>query len=243
MLFNPLHLARIARLRHLVVWLLIVALPAHNLSGVLQRVLGASHRHAPVVAEAPSLPGLPSSSVHTALQQGLRTLVATAIGEQAWALIDGDHARALARQQAAEEHAHPARPQATFSATDLRQALAASDQEPAWAAPEDASPTTAAAAPPSTAHGHGQGAHSHDGFQRHVHDAHDASVVALGEKASNDPAAPATHADAGAGTFPLPVAHAALALTPAAAPAAWRPVTTQPWHNHVSGPLERPPQA
>lgn len=236
MLFNPLHLARIARLRHLVVWLLIVAMPVHSLSGVLQRVLGASHRHAPVVAEATSLPGLPSYSLHASLQQGLRTLVATAIGEQAWALIAGDHARTLARQQAAEEHVHPARPQATFSATDLRQALAASNQEPAWAAPEDASPTT-------TAHGHGQGAHSHDGFQRHVHDAHDATVVALGEKASNDPAAPATQADAGAGTFPLPAAHAAMALTPAAHPAAWRPVTTLPWHNHVSGPLERPPQA
>ncbi len=246
MLFNPLHLARTARLRHLVVWLLAVALVMHSLSGVLQRVLGASHRHAPVVAEGPVLPGLQPSSWQSALQQGMRALVATAIGKDALALIDGDHALALARNQASRHPTSPAQPQAAFSATDLRQAMATSDQEPAWASPADASQATAVATPQSTApaHGHdlGHGTHSHDSFQRHVHDAHDPSVVALGDKADNDTGAPSPSADAGVGTFPLPAAAMPLAPAPLAAATGWHAQADQPWRNHVSGPLERPPQ-
>lgn len=240
MLFNPLHLARIAGprhlvrrlVRHLVVWALIVALPVHSISGVLQRVLGASHRHTAEVASVDDV-GAPAAL--------LRHLVAATVGSGALALIDGDHARTLAHRQSAERQARPDRVQPTFSEADLRMALAASAEPPAWQDPADADarPRPAEHTQPHS-HGH---THDHDGFQRHLHDAHDATVVALGDKAGSDTGAPATSADAGAGVFPLPTAIPVLALAPAVSQTAWRRLGTQPWHDHVSGPLERPPQA
>lgn len=200
------HLARFARLRQIVIWALIVALPVHSLSGVLQRVLGASHRHTAVVATLQA----PSPSL-------LRQLVSSAVGTDVQALIDADRDRA-----------RPVRVPPTFSATDVRLALAIASEHPDAAASADPQPQP----------------HTHDGFQRHVHDAHDATVVALGDKAAGDPGAPnpASSADAGAGVFPLPAAAPALAQAPTLSVATWHPLSAQPWHDHVSGPLERPPQ-
>ncbi|MCH8178973.1 MAG: hypothetical protein IIA02_04210 [Proteobacteria bacterium] len=247
MLFNPLHLARTAGLRHLVVWALLVALPVHSLSGVLQRVLGASHRHT-LAVEGVAAPTL-LDSLPTRLSSGLRHLVATAAGPGALALIDGDHIRALAQRQSAERQAHPERGLALFSASDLRLALAASPQAPSWQEPAADAPAPQVSAqahghPHAPAHPHAEG-HHHDAFQRHLHDTHDASVVALGDKAHADAGTPgqASSADAGSGVFPLPAAVAALPQPPVASPSAWRHLGTQPWRSHVSGPLERPPQA
>lgn len=227
-----LQLARTARLRHLVVWLLVVALPVHSLSGVLQRVLGASHRHAPMVAAAMAEQPLAPPS----LQEGLRRLAASTVGPDVLALIDGDHARTQPQPHPMRIHASLGEP--AFSEADLRQALATTPQEPDWQGP--AAPS---AGPTLRAHGH-----THDGFQRHVHDAHDSTVIALGDKAGSDNgatggAASATSTDAGGGTFPLPAASAAPAPAPALTLTAWLPLSAQPWRNHVSSPLERPPQA
>mgnify|MGYP003347269666 CR=1 FL=1 len=66
-----------------------------------------------------------------------------------------------------------------------------------------------------------------------------------GDKAGADAGTPGqtASADAGSGVFPLPADGALQALAPAHGAAAWRLLAAPPWRNHISGPLERPPQA
>lgn len=224
--FHLLHFVRLACLRHLVVWALLVALPVHSLSGVLQQVLGASHRHtdaAPALATAP-------------LQEGLRALLTALAGTGTLALIDNEHAREEAHRLAADRPSRTVPQPITFSEADLRVAT----QEGAAAgtqAPLNAAPNTSQGAAPH--------AHHHDAFQRHVHDSSDGSVVALGDKAGTDAGTPGHtgSADAGSGVFPLPADGPPQALAPANAATAWRLPASPPWRSHISGPLERPPQA
>lgn len=86
--------------------------------------------------------------------------------------------------------------------------------------------------------------HAHDTFQRHIHDPHDSSVVALGEHAqAPDAAGGAPALDAGGGTFPLAPVPSVQALAPGDGTAAWRRAASSAWRSHVIAPLERPPQA
>lgn len=224
--FHLLHFVRLACLRHLVVWALLVALPVHSLSGVLQQVLGASHRHTDTA----------DAQATQTLQDGLRALLTAVAGTGTLALIDHEHAREQAHRLAAERTARTAQQPITFSEADLRVATQAS----AAAGQNTATSDAANALPPGHTH-----AHHHDGFQRHVHDSSDGSVVALGDKAGTDAGTPGhtASADAGSGGFPLPADGAPQALAPAHGAAAWRHLASPPWRSHISGPLERPPQA
>lgn len=86
-------------------------------------------------------------------------------------------------------------------------------------------------------------AHAHATFQRHHHDAHDPTVIALESTEAASGTDGSSPAGAGSATLPLGLAAAwALPAVPAA-PAAWRPSASDRWTDAVTRPLEHPPRA
>jgi len=201
---------RLSCLRPLMVWVLVLALPAHGVSNVLLQVTGAAHRHSEVALDTNS----PTATPWTA-RRALRSLVSSVAGPGALQLIDAMHARDHAWQRAADLKAHPfsRHSEATLAHQAREEARRQAHQ------------------------------HAHDTFQRHIHDPHDSSVVALGDHTqAPDAAGGASALDAG-GALPLAPVLSVQATTPADSTAAWRRTASNAWHSQVIAPLERPPQA
>ena len=213
---------RLSCLRPLMVWVLVLALPVHGVSNVLLQVMGGAHRHnantsAQDIAQSTHPDAAPQ---RTTVRAAMRSLVASVAGPGALQLIDTMHARDHAWQRAAELKAHPFTPP-----TELAQTRA------------DAVPSASQQA--AQAH-----QHAHDTFQRHIHDLHDSSVVALGEHTqAPDAAGSASALDAGGAPLPLAPVLRVQALAPTDGTTAWRRAEAPDWRSHVIAPLERPPQA
>lgn len=212
---------RLSCLRPLMVWVLVLALPVHGVSNVLLQVVGAAHRHnASASASAQSIAQPPIAHAPWRARAALRSLVASVAGPGALQLIDTMHARDHAWQRAAELKAHPFTPPTALAQTRVDAVSSASQQA-------------------AQAH-----QHAHDTFQRHIHDLHDSSVVALGEHTqAPDAAGSASALDAGGAALPLAPMLRMQALAPTDGTAAWRRAKAPDWRSHVIAPLERPPQA
>jgi len=219
---------RLSCLRPLMVWVLVLALPVHGVSNVLLQVMGAAHRHNAGVQHTAALDAQDAAHAPWNARAALRSLVASVAGTGALQLIDTMHARDHAWQRAAELKAHPFAPP-----TVLAQPRA------------DAMPSAVPGASQQAAQAHERAhQHAHDTFQRHIHDLHDGTVVALGEHTqAPDAAGSAPALDAGGGTFPLAPVPGVQALAPGDGTAAWRRAEARAWRSHVVVPLERPPQA
>lgn len=92
--------------------------------------------------------------------------------------------------------------------------------------------------PAAPVHAHGMGTHHHhDGYARHHHAPHDATVVATDGHGAADAAT------AGSTLLPLALPTAlAIACAPAA-PLRWPDAAASRWHSHVPALPERPPRA
>lgn len=227
---HPLQFVRLACLRQIVIWALVVALPAHSVSMVLLQVMGSAHRHSVQAGAVTEVQPPPWS-----LRGSLRALTVRLAGEGALAVLDAGHAREQARMHATSFKAPPLGAAPLFTEADIRRVSTQPDLEP-----QDIEPAidTHSVTEAELAH-----QHAHDTLQRHNHDANDGSVIVLGDKATSaDAPGTAPAIDAGGGTFPLPALFAAMVAAPVVSVEAWRQLVPHLWHSHVNAPLERPPQ-
>ncbi|RTL29738.1 MAG: hypothetical protein EKK47_12630 [Burkholderiales bacterium] len=88
-----------------------------------------------------------------------------------------------------------------------------------------------------------QHVHSHDGLQRHRHDARDGSVIPVGPSESGHDAPGGASAGLGiSGALPIPASAVLAAPVSGVAREVWDIVHPFPWRSHVSAPMERPPR-
>lgn len=233
MLFSPLRLARSSALRHVVAWVLVIALPMQCASAVLL-ALGPLHyhRHAPLLA-----PGASGTNPDS----GLHFWIAKVVDTGTLALIDENHARAqMAQAHGRERPACPCEGEsASLSTSDLRLAMASLDK------PSPDSLSDIASAAPRLPHLMPH-QHRHDGLHRHRHETGSPDVVALGDATSS------LDTGTSGSTVSVDVSHGAIALSserdlltspPASLTTSWSSLKLHPWHSHVAALLERPPRA
>ena len=106
------------------------------------------------------------------------------------------------------------------------------------------------------AHGHGHDhggahpedhtddhAHAHEDFERHIHDAHDSTVIAVGDTGSAPQAASSAPGVDTTGGMALLMPSTVRTPVPQEYPVVWGRNQATVWHSQVVSPLERPPRA
>lgn len=210
--------------RRPLVWLVVLALAIYGQSATVVQLLGPAHRH----ELALQMPQIASTNVLQRIDVMFRDIRAWR-AELRERLLPGQGANMLAHERA---HVHADGTVHTHDGTghglvdDASAGHAHSHDTPAQSHAHEAA-------------GH---AHSHDGYQRHHHDPHDNSVVAL-DAMSGAVADASSQAAAGSATLPMAFAPQQALLPGLECPNAWCAESLDHWTDASLRPSERPPRS